>query len=76
MFVKLEEQTGEGPMQMEDQTEKPEPEKITGSIDMNAIMVMLQRMKEDNNKNRREAVSYTHLEDVYKRQESNHSDFM
>ena len=58
MGDELEEQTGEGPMQMEEQTQKHEPEKITGSIDMNVIMVMFQRMeetiigslREDNNK--------------------------
>ena len=56
-----EEQAGERPIQMEDQTnkptqkrdetEKPEPEKPTGSIDMNAIMMMFQRMEETMNKN-------------------------
>ena len=49
----LEEQTGEEPIQMVEQTEKPEPEKIA-SVDMNAIMVMLLGMKEENNKNRQE----------------------
>ena len=39
---------------MVDQTEKPKPEKITGSVDMSAIMVMLLGMKEENNKNRQE----------------------
>ena len=32
---------------MVEQTENPEPEKITGSVDTNIIMMMLQRMKED-----------------------------
>ena len=48
----LEEQTGEEPIQMVEQTDKPEPEKITASVDMNAIMMMLQGMtkslKEEN----------------------------
>ena len=39
---KLEEQTGEEPIKMVEQTEKPEPEKIKESVDMSAIMVMLQ----------------------------------
>ena len=60
----IEEQTGEEPIQMVEQAEKPEPEKITGSVEMNAIMVMLQGMKEikgsieslkeENNKKRQE----------------------
>ena len=49
----LEEQTGEEPIQMVEQTENPEPEKITGSVDTNILMVMamLQGMDEKMNKN-------------------------
>ena len=46
-----EEQAGERPIQMGDQPEKPEPEKATGSIDMNVIMTMFQRIEEKINKN-------------------------
>ena len=57
----LEEQTGEEPIKMVEQTEKPEPETITGSVDANMIMMMtmlqksneqmFQRMEEKMNKN-------------------------
>ena len=50
----IEEQTGEEPIQMVDQTENPEPEKITGSVDANIIMMMFRTLNENMNKNRQE----------------------
>ena len=42
---------GERPIQMGEQTQKPEPVKITGSSDMEVIMMMCQRLIDSMNKN-------------------------